>query len=269
MLSIFHGRLRITISRAKIDLHQEDGWLRKRRSLVAAPTLLADPTNAPERLAEQLHEALSRAGCSQRAAAIVLADDLVRLMMVTPPHNANRLQDCRAAAGFRFHNLYGQSLADWVLDADWDVQHPFLACAVPRSLLQAVHSVVQRHRFTVVETVPYFVHAWNRYRPALQTNAWIGVVSGGVLSLGAACGPRLCGVRVTGVPEAARQDTHWLSLQIHREALRLGFPQPTHVQLCGEVPDCWLGQAVGGITRTRLDGDGSTPQLSILSGAAQ
>jgi hypothetical protein len=61
----------------------------------------------------------------------VLSNDWARFWTVTPPVNAVRMSDCQAAAQLRFQALYDTSLAGWQMTADWQIDSPFLACAIP------------------------------------------------------------------------------------------------------------------------------------------
>ncbi|MBQ5965846.1 hypothetical protein [Massilia sp. ZL223] len=172
---------------------------------------------------------------------VVLADDLVRLWQVPPPPGASRLGDLEAAAALRFQHLFGGALADWRLSADWDAARPFLAAAVPASLLAQLESAARSHRFHLVEVVPQFVAAMNAWRRERRPGAWFGLVQGGVLSLAAYEGRSLAAVRTAVIPEGADRD--WLEAHVAREALRVGVGRPERLQLCGSAPAGWASSA--------------------------
>lgn len=228
------------------------GWRRQPELLVDRP-LANEAAVTPERLALQLRTILTETKCCGVPATIVLADEWVRLFMATPPHNTGRLQDCRAAAAMRFQALYGEPGHEWQLEADWDARHPFLACAIPHVLLNALRQVAQDCALQLISVTPHFIAAWNRWHKSLQAGAWFGVVSDNFLTLGLIDQKRLCAVRTTALPADACDDPHWMTAHLAREALRMNLALPTQIQLCGQVPGQWVTQATGALQCTRLE----------------
>ncbi|MEO8387802.1 MAG: hypothetical protein ABI546_05315 [Polaromonas sp.] len=233
-------RLHIGVSPAGITL------LRTRKGFTSEAVVLADAalpqgsTASPDTVAEQLRTLLAQTNCRGLVTTIVLADPLVRVFMVTPPRNPTRLQDCQAAAAMRFQTLYDTPLADWHLSADWNANQPFVACAVPRSLLDSLKQASGEHRLALIEISPHFVVAWNRWRARLAPGDWFGVMHDGTLTLGVTKHRRLAAVRAAAVPTPALMDTRWLSGHLMREALRLDVPPPPRLQLCGSAPNQWV-----------------------------
>lgn len=213
----------------------------------------AETADAPERLSLQLHDIFTRAACSNRSATIILADEWVRLLMVTPPQNAARLQDCRAAAAMRFQALYDEPAANWRIDADWHATQPFLACAIRRPLLTALEELARRHRLRLIGITPQFVAVWNCWRHTLQAGAWFGVVQNNLLTLGAIDQGRLCAVRVTALPANVWQDQQWLPAHLAHESLRLNMAVPDQLHLCGGFPGQWSTRTIGALRCTRLE----------------
>jgi hypothetical protein len=170
---------------------------------------------------------------------IVLADDLVRLWQVTPPQQAARLADLEAAAALRFQRLYGEPASDWILRAGWDLDRPFLAAAMPRTLLAALEQGAAAGQLTLVEIVPQFVALLNRCAGALKPGAWFGTVHDNVLTLGARDAGAVVAVRAQALPDGA--NAGWLAEHLAREALRLNLAVPERLQLWGGVPPAWLG----------------------------
>lgn len=165
---------------------------------------------------------------------VVLADELCRLWQVAPPPGAARLPDIEAAAALRFHALYGEGPAAWQVTADWHSTEPFFAAAVPRTLLALIDAVALEHRLHVVQVVPHFVTAWNRWCRAIRPGAWFGQLHDNLLTVAAIEGRQLRAVRALQVPPAA--DHYWLTQMMGREALLLGLDAPAQVQLCGALP---------------------------------
>ena len=190
----------------------------------------------PAQIATQLGILLHASGCTRRVVRFVVADAWMRSWMVTPPHNAVRFADCQAAAALRFQLLYNETPGAWRLTADWDARQPFLACALPVVLLDALVQVARDCQLVVLGMTPHFIAAWNRWHHSLDPNAWLGVVHDGVLTVGIVLAQRLRAVRATTLPGAGWQDGHWLPQHLAREALRLNVPMPSAIQLCGQVP---------------------------------
>jgi hypothetical protein len=267
MLDQLQHSLRIGLSRTGITLLKTSGLLRRQTSLLANAALSEEASAVPERLGAQLHNMLVAANCTKLPTTIILSDDWVRLLMVAPPRNAGSLQDCRAAAEMRFLALYGDSTAGWQLEADWDARHAFLACALPRPLLEVLQQTALKNGSTLISIAPQFIAMWNHWHRKLQADAWFGVVQGDMLTLGAIDQQRLCAVRPVAVPDGAWGDKQWLPEHLTREALRLNLPAPSCIQLCGALPDQWATRTMDALTCIRLDaGQSLTEPGSITAG---
>jgi hypothetical protein len=177
---------------------------------------------------------------------VVLSDQLVRLWQVTPPQGSTRMADLEAAAALRFQLLYGAPADGWKISADWDAGQPFLAAALPLPLLVLLERAAREHRVGIVEIVPQFVAALNRFGGALKSGAWFGVMHDGVLTVRMdGEGGQLAAVRTCAVPGDAGRE--WLDRHLAREALRLELAPPGRLQLCGAVPAGWsTGSAASG-----------------------
>lgn len=218
-------------------------------------------------LLEGLRAKLPKERVAGAAVRIVLADHWVRLFMVTPPQNAGSLEDCRAAAMLRFQELYGESLTAWHLRADWNAAHPFLACAMPASLLDELKQLAKEFRWTLLAVAPQFVAAWNRWHKELDDNAWLGVALGSRLHLGAVEQGRLQAVSTMQIPDGAWQDGQWLSAQLAREALRLSLAAPQQLRLCGFLAGVPAGRIDMAPGCKRLDAAQSASAASVSSAA--
>jgi hypothetical protein len=245
--------LRIGLSSGGIALLRTSGWLRTRSDLLSNIDLQAEESALPELLAARLSQMLTDTHCSHLPTTIVLAHELVRLFIVTPPHNTSRLQDCQAAAEMRFQTLYGEPAAAWQLEAAWDARLPFVVCAVPRALLAALQQLAATHRLTLIEVVPQFIAAWSRWRSALKSDAWFGLAHANRLILGAIENNRLCATWSVATPAPGQNSKRWLEEHVTREALRLNLPMPNRVQLCGASSEPWSLQSAGSLVYERLD----------------
>jgi len=253
----------IGLSQTEFVLMQIDGW----RAPIG--TLLAEhPLHAPERLALQLRTALTETQCVNLPAKIVLADHYVRLFMVTPPHNTSSLADCRAAAAMRFQVLYGSLPGDWRIEADWNAQHPFLACALPHALCNTLQQVTHEQGLKLVSIEPHFVAMWNRWRKKLRADAWLGIVHGDTLTIAVIVQRRLCALRAIALAPDAWCSATWLPEHLSREALRLNLALPAYIQLCGAIDGAWAVQTLGTLTCERLEAPCPAPDRAPLSAAA-
>jgi len=237
----------IGLSKTGIAVLRIGNW-RKNASILADHTLAEDASQAPDRLALQCTTILADAKCKGLPLAITLSDDWVRLFIVTPPRNSGRLQDIQAAAAMRFQTLFGEPLNDWRLEADWDARDPFLACAIPQTLLAALQQVTSNTKLPLLSVMPQFVVAWNRWHRRLRAGTWFGVVLENSLTLGAiapAKGGHLAAVQVLPIPVEA-DESRWLPEQVSRMALRLNLQVPPALQLTGNVPQAWISTGSNG-----------------------
>jgi hypothetical protein len=239
----FGQELRIGIGPGGIAVVQTSRWQRT-ASIVAECAFAAVE---PGSVAQPLRELFEDAAPAGWPVTIVLSDELVRMWQVAPPPAASRMADLEAAAALRFQSLFGTSAAEWKIAADWDVRRPFLAAAVPVPLLSQCEQAARELKFHLVEIVPQFVAAMNRWRKLRRPAVWFGLVHEGVLTIAAFDGPALAAVRA--VPVTAGADGDWLQRHVAREALRLGIACPGRLQLAGPVPAAWSA----GEGRSQLD----------------
>jgi len=248
MLNWKTGHLRIGLSKTGMAaLHVGGGW-RPRATVLAERTFAYGDADLSQSMAQQCGSILNEIACGGMPVDITLSDDWARLLMVAPPQNVARLEDCKAAAAMRFQTLYGGGLSDWRLEADWQTARPFLACGLPQTLFDTVQQLVTEKHFHLVGLTPQFVAIWNRWRKQLKSGAWLGIVHGDMLTLGASARGHLQAVRTTAIPAdpAGADGALWLKEHLMREAMRLNLPAPRLLQLCGVYPPDWIGAAGAG-----------------------
>lgn len=253
MLSYFYHSLHVGLSRTSITLLKRSGLVRPQTSLLTNVALPEGTFRTPEVLSTQLDNVFAASGCTKLPVTLTLSDDLVRLLMVTPPGNAGSVRDCRAAAEMRFQDLYGEPVSGWTLEADWNARHSFVACAIPTPLLKVLEQAALKYQLTLISVTPQFIAMWNQYRRKLQVGAWFAVVQDKTLTLGVIEERRLCAVRTSAVPNEAWEGTQWLPEHLAREALRLRLPVPASIQFCGALPGQWAAQKMGTLNCGRLD----------------
>ncbi|WP_338758440.1 hypothetical protein [Massilia sp. METH4] len=251
--------LRLGVATGAVSLLAASRW-RRDKFEVLAERPVAGPGG--EALGQALRALLAEQDVAGWPVTVVLADELCRLWQVAPPPGAARLPDIEAAAALRFHALYGEGPAAWQVTADWHSTEPFFAAAVPRALLALVEAVALENRLHVVQVVPHFVTAWNRWCRAIRPGAWFGQVHDGLLTVAAIEERQLRAVRALQVPPGA--DHYWLTQMMQREALLLGLGMPASLQLCGALPGPLARPAAEGqVPVLRLDA-GQGDELSAI-----
>ena len=242
--------MRIGVSAQAVSLLRTSRWRGEALTVLAEHAFSPSSDHLFDTIAQALRALLGELELAGWPVSFVLADDLVRMWQVTPPAGATRMADLEAAAGLRFHALYGDAPSAWQISADWDTQQPFFAAASPRALLAELMLVAQEYQLSVVGIAPHFVTTWNRWCRDLLPGAWFGMLHERTLTLAviapAAQGGGVRALRTLPVPAAA--DQHWLSQTLRREALLQGLEAPALLQVCGAVPSAWLrasGSAAG------------------------
>jgi hypothetical protein len=239
MLERLSTRLNLALSRHSMSLVETAGWVRPRGKVIGLHVSQAECSGLAH-VGDGLGELLNKSGQKGRPVHVLVADELVRFWMVEPPKNATRLADYEAAAAMRFQTLFDEPADDWQISASIDVGGAYLACAVPRALLDQVIQALARRQMPLASMAPEFVALWNCWRRDLKSGAWLGVWRGNSLSLGISRGNALGAVRQMAVPVEAAQDAGWIHTQVLREALRLDVPMPSRLSMCGEPPRAWV-----------------------------
>jgi hypothetical protein len=244
--------LRIGLAPDGIAVLRTSGLLRPQTTLIAESALAPVQSTYSDAATTQLRQMLTDAKCANLPVSFVLADSWVRLFMVNPPQNSGSLQDCKAAAAMRFQQLYGESLDNWEMRADWQAQHAFLACAIPASLLTVLQQIAREYKLSVLSVLPQFIATWNQWRNNLKTDAWFGLVHDNALTIAAIDQQKICAVRTATLPEDVL-DAQWLTAHLAREAMLLNLPIPKQLQLCGSVSSPSIFNAGTSPSFTQLD----------------
>ncbi len=238
------GHCVIALSRGLLSVQRVSGS--RKSSPVDAHRVLGDADLLEaDRLGALLAAALDEVDGRGLPVHATLGDDLVRYFIVTPPSNSARVQDLRAAASVRFQSLYGDTVSNWHLHADWQAVEPFLACAVPRRVMAALEQAVDARRGCLVSVTPNFVGAWNRSRQYLGANAWLATLDERALTLGLVAAtpkPRLASVRTLLLPEPI-PPLDWLREQIARMALLDDVSPPSVLYVQGTPVQDWISAA--------------------------
>lgn len=229
--------LLLVLGHESLELHAFDRASKKWQMMTAQPGGLVNPAQAtPALAAASLQHRivdLLREHTSPRAALrAVVRDDCARYFVVEPPDNARRVNDLKLAARLRFEGLYGDTPADWALDADWRATRPFLACAIPAQAITVVANAARACRLRDAGVTTEFTSSWNaQHRRMSDRQAWVvhlgrqmdvvaARASGAVAAVSMVCGARPFAV-ADMVDELARC------------ALRWNLPVPETVYLLG------------------------------------
>lgn len=251
--------LRIALSKSGFTvLRSTAGWN-------PVSTVLVDHQFSSEqhRLSVQLSALLKDADCARWPARVIVADELVRSWMVTPPKNAVSLADCQVAASARFQNLYGESLSGWQMTASWHAELPFLASALPEAVMTALQKLSEESRLVTIEVAPQSVFAWNHYQSRLQAGDWLGVLQQQRLTFMIADAHGIVHSREVLLPE--QLEATELPAILNREALRLNVEMPATLLLYGDIPARWAAQRMTQLKLVRLveDKTRQTPGIKL------
>lgn len=270
--------LRIGVAPHAVSLLRVSRWRGEAVTVLAEHVITPSAAHPFDAIASALRALLGEQQLAGWPAALVLADELVRLWRVTPPPGATRLDDLEAAAGLRFQALYGETPAAWCISADWDAAQPFFAAAVPRALLASLQAVADDCKLAIVGIEPHCIAAWNRWRRDIKPGAWFALVHEQLLTLAPLDAGGLRAVRTLPLPLPLPPgaDPAWLAQTLRREALLLDMAAPTLLQACGALPATWLRTAAtpGLIACEALDqagraGHRGAALAAPLSGIAQ
>ena len=173
MLNVSSPQICIGITPSSIAITRVNGILRKSTQVVAEKILPLDQRGVFKQLCDQLSALLKDNGLRNASAKIVLSDALARIWVVDPPLNTSSLSDLQAAAAARFQVLYGETPAQWVIQADYQADRTFLAAAMPSAWLEAIAVVRRDFQLKINEIAPQSVVAYNRWHHLLQAGAWL------------------------------------------------------------------------------------------------
>jgi hypothetical protein len=217
-------------------------WQRSNWSLLARGPLSAADWNDGQKLGARLF-ALAQEGRLTRAPMqVMVSDRLCRTFMVTPPPNAARMADLKAAAAARYARLFGSGIG-WQIDAQWNPAKPFIASAMPMTISSALDSLQIKTGLAAVRVQPHFIEASNDLRTQITDGDWFGVVEGKHMTMAAVKSSAFSAVRATQLPSEVFESADALSRFVKQEVLRLDVELPTLLKLSGDVPAVWVSRA--------------------------
>lgn len=229
--------LRLVLGRESLELHVFEGTPKAWRVVAAQSAGLVDPSSGTPALATSsfhgvIADVLREHASPKARLRTIVRNECARYFVVDPPSNARRVSDLQSAARLRFDGLYGDTPADWALDADWCATRPFLACAIPAQAISVVASAARACKLLDTGVTTEFTSSWNaQHRRMRLRRAWI-VHLGRQTNVVAACASGsvaavslFSGVRPVEVADMVDE--------ISRCALRWNLPMPDTVYLLG------------------------------------
>lgn len=206
-----------------------------------------------------------------RLLVVTLDDSLARSFVVTPPRGAQGLRELRATAAARFAALYGESADDCLLVGDWHATSPFIVCALPRPLHQALDELAQAHSSRLASLAPALIRVGNRLCTATPADGWLLVGFGLTLTLLNTCHDRVAATRSLRLPSAP--DFATLETLVEQERLRSpgsGEGARTQTLLWAGAAD-WLPEptTIAGLESRTMPLSGAVSPAATGSAAAQ
>lgn len=248
--TIFTDTLHIGLSQSDVALVHTSGLLKKKNYLINEH---AFEQGTLENCLSDLSLLLGKNNCQKLKTNIFLSNNWVRFFVVTPPSNASRFQDCQAAAEVRFSALFGEATITWEISADWQVNHPFLACAIPRALLTGLKEISNKHHLSLLTIEPQLITYINYLRQKMSANPWLGIFNKGKLDLVMFADRRIYLVHKSTYSNKDEQNKNWLHDTIQREAFRHNLDIPTMFYYGGQPPKIWLTAESNTATYVSLD----------------
>ena len=165
---------------------------------------------------------------------IVLADALVRYFVVERPSGIKNRSELIDVIAGRFEEQFGLPAADWTISADLAPGSRFhLACASPKTLIDALRSACMSSRARLRGITPYMVSEFNSHRRALpKRDFWFAATTADSASL---CYRGKRDWRAARYHPLGASPLDHLPIIAARDALREGLPEGASIQCTGVV----------------------------------
>lgn len=213
-----------------------EGWVVKRKHVLFEGSVSPDAIRTPSsELSNLIFQALAdHSSLNGLYLRVVIADELLRYFMVTPPANALSWSDCESAALMRFESLYDTPSVNWTLRFCPHAYKPFLACALPAAFIQAIQTASQARGHHLMGLQPFFTWCWNQWVKSSQSKGckgWIGAGMGETLTIGIVQNNLL--TSVFSMPFDFEKPNDWQQTygQLALEATRFGVQKPQRLDL--------------------------------------
>lgn len=238
MLDFFTRSVQVDCSQSSVSIRYRDRFTRRTHQQSSVHRF--DEHATISGMTEVLRAMLDEMRCRRALTTVTLCDAWCRLFVVTPPANALHRRDCDAALSMRFHDLFGDAQDTWIIQADWQLDAPFLCAAMPRALHAALLEIGAQYQLRYTGITPQSIAAWNRWHKQVQKGDWFGVVCEDRLTVISTNIHQLSATFYQRLSQQNRHDDEWLIAYVSREALRRNLPLPARIVLCGDVPIVWM-----------------------------
>jgi hypothetical protein len=186
------------------------------------------PLDALSMVVAVLHEPRWRA--TQRR--IVLSDRLVRYLVIEPPAGLRSIAELNLAVQTHFEHAYDATAADWTIALHaLPFARRFVACAVPRSLLDAVQATFSAQG-VCASIQPFLICEMNRSAKRLPQHCWYAAAARDCVALSEIVAGQCQRIRV--LPISSDSDIADL---IEQEQLLSGLDTSAPVLLSGVVDE--------------------------------
>lgn len=170
------------------------------------------------------------------AVDIVVSDAYARFWIVVPPKNASTRSDLRICTLWRFEELFGESPQGWNVQADWHATRPFVACALPLALTDAIRSAIPSRRVRIQRCVPRFIAEWQtQHRQCRHRDTWFAVSNDSTLTVALIQKQKIVYVRKMVLHACEETQLHTIASALRSIALQQGALPPRNVYLCGDI----------------------------------
>lgn len=175
---------------------------------------------------------------------VTVSDHWLRHWMQAVPEGIGRLAELRALTAARFESLFGLKADAWTITADWQSTGLILACAMPRSLVEALRNPPQ-DVWALASLQPASVRALLRNPSRLPAEGWALYSSSTGITLFQFANARVCHVRrhpTTGVPTVQT-----IEALLEAEMLRCGAAPAGDLHVFGRVHGDLPGERLAGL----------------------
>jgi len=221
----------LIFSLAATSLHEISSWhgifVKPPKKLIRS--IESDSSASWEERLSKLPPLLSDIKAAKRSIDIVVPDLWVRSFVTTPASNATSFQDIQSISRLRFETLFDEPANAWQIEADWQIDNPFLCCAIPVAMKAAL--LKSFNAFTVNSILPHWLNTFNQHSDRMALNNWLVVRDQHFVSVIIFKNKRVENV-VQSYSVGEKVDA--LDLFIRQEAVRLNQVVPHQVYCAGE-----------------------------------
>lgn len=167
-------------------------------------------------------------------------DSYARFWMVSPPTHATDFGDLKAAARLRFDTLFAP-VNEWRIEAEWQSDREFLACALPQNLLDNVAQALSptSRKIRLSRCIPFFLDCWNRATDDKQCRpTCFAVTADATTTISLIDEPSQCIKAIFSLPLTADSDAAVQEIEnrICAYCLQRDLTFPEDVFLTGQIP---------------------------------